>query len=166
MSNACKNSLLVIAAVIMCAAISLFASEVSAEELYFPVNTNVSFVAPDIEIVFAGHESESVVVTGSAEIELTIRSIEAEIRNLEIEIEHITITANTDMADTDTDKEDVPQTDSATSATLTIASATEGPLGYTDLYFPVTKKVSFNAPNMDEVFFTNQEYSTSNNQPN
>ena len=157
MSNACKNSLLVIAAVIICVATSLFGSNVFAQsELYFPVNSNVSYVAPDLQTVFVGYEYEyeTVVVTRSTELEIAIKTVETEVQNLQVAMESIVVT-------TDMDADETPQATS-TDFVVTTTTTEEVPVGYSELYFPIhsMNKVSYAAPSMDEVFFTNQEYGT------
>ncbi len=56
MSNVFKNSLLIIVAVIICVVTSLVGSRAFAQsELLFPVSKNVSYIAPSIDVVFANH---------------------------------------------------------------------------------------------------------------
>ena len=63
MSNALKNSLLIIVAVIVCVATPLLGSKVFAQsELLFPVARSASYTAPSLDTVFAGHPQNTVVV--------------------------------------------------------------------------------------------------------
>ena len=73
MSNACKNSLLIIVAVIVCVATPLLGSKVFAQsELLFPVAQRASYTAPSLEAVFAGHPQTTVSVENSI---LTVQNV-------------------------------------------------------------------------------------------
>ena len=63
MSNALKNSLLVIVAVIVCVATPILGSKAFAQsELLFPVARSASYTAPSLDTVFAGHPQNTVLV--------------------------------------------------------------------------------------------------------
>ncbi len=63
MSNALKNSLLVIVAVIVCVATPILGSKAFAQsELLFPVARSASYTAPSLDTIFAGHPQNTVIV--------------------------------------------------------------------------------------------------------
>ena len=66
MSNALRNSLLIIVAVIVCVATPLLGSKVFAQsELLFPVTQRVSYSAPNLDVVFTDYSQDTVSVARS-----------------------------------------------------------------------------------------------------
>ena len=140
MSNACKNSLLIIVAVIVCVATPLLGSKVFAQsELFFPVARSVSYTAPSLESVFEKTPAPTTVVQ---DVSITVPSTEV------IFTGHPQRTVSTKQSN-------------KVVTNLTIASETtvyiEVPAEETfivksELRFPVTSKVSYTAPDLENVF--------------
>ena len=158
MSNVFKNSLLIIVAVIICVATSLVGSKAFASELLFPVSRNVSYTAPSIDAVFAGHLHVNVAVDSA-------------------------ISTNTVLVDTDTDTyiEEVPAEDSfivrsslrfpvrqrasyiapnidvvfagvVVNSYIEELSSEDTFLVQSELRFPIAKRSSYTAPDLEVVF--------------
>ena len=143
MSNACKNSLLIIATVAICVATPLLASKVLAQsELYFPASSKVSFVAPGIDVVFDGQIHETAFVVKAEQSEVIVKNTV------------IVRDAKPAIAVEKVISHETPVTD------FTVVKVKNDAFDQSELYFPVQKNISYSAPSMNEVFFTNQEYST------
>ena len=130
MNNTYKSSLLIITATIICVATTLFGSKVFAQ-------SELLFTV-NREISFAAPSVQNVFDGYEYNTTDVTRSEDFKETAKETEVKNAVITTNVDVYEKPSDD-------------ITIASK---------LHFPIQKKVSFQAPSMDEVFFTNQEYST------
>ena len=141
MSNACRNSLLIIVAVIVCVATPLMGSKVLAQsELLFPVARSVSYTAPNLEGVFETMPAPTTVVQ-----DISIIAPEAEV----VFVGHPQVTAPVTRS-TKVVTNLVVATETA--VYLEEVPAEETFVVQSELRFPVTSKVSYQAPDLETVF--------------
>ena len=179
MSNALKNSLLVIVAVIVCVATPLVGSKVFAQsELLFQVARSASHTAPSLDTVFAGHPQNTVVVNETtatttvavtSETDTYIEAFPAEDTFLVQSALHFPATqrAAYTAPSLDTVFAGHPQhtvTVHETTATTTVVAATETDtyieafptedtfLVQSELHFPVGRRAAYTAPSIETVF--------------
>ena len=141
MSNACRNSLLIIVAVIVCVATPLLGSKVFAQsELLFPVARSVSYTAPNLEGVFEKMPAPTTVVQ-----DISIIAPEAEV----VFVGHPQVTAPVTRSN-----KVVKNLAVATETAVYIeeVSAEETFVVQSELRFPVVSKVSYHAPDLETVF--------------
>ena len=158
MSNACKNSLLVIAAVIICIATPLLTSKVIAQsELMFRVNSQVSYTAPSLDNVFAGvvYTYEPVTVTPAtisvAKPTATKNSVTKVVARTspEVKLNSGKVSINTEKTEKET-----PVSQSNIDTDVSMGNSF---LSQSTQMFPVKRTASYSAPSLDAVF-TDQEY--------
>ncbi|MCY4576892.1 MAG: peptidoglycan-binding domain-containing protein [Candidatus Kaiserbacteria bacterium] len=141
MSNACKNSLLIIVAVIVCVATPLVGSKVFAQsELFFPVARSVSYTAPSLETVFENTPAPTTVVQ---HVSLTIPDAEV----VFVGHPHTTVAAKESS-------QVVRNLPTSSEAVVYVAEvpASETFMVRSELRFPVTSKVHYSAPDLETVF--------------
>ena len=153
MSNTYKYLLLVIATVIVCISTSLLASKAFAQsELMFPVNKRVSYQAPDLQTVFSGHvhirETIAVAPIKAPAMKPAVAMVKRTVTKV------VVITSE----DKNTSEEtDVQEKETSFSQSYSNVNIENDFLSQSTLIFPVTKTVSYSAPNLSAVF-TGREY--------
>lgn len=168
MSNVFKNSLLIIVAVIACVVASLIGSKASAQsELFFPVSRNVSYIAPSLDLVFAGHVQMDVSVDTAVSTNTVLVEATTDTYIEEVSVEdsfivrselHFPVRQRASYTAPNLELVFVGHPQVNVNATSVVGSyleevATEDTfLVRSELRFPVAKRASYTAPDLEVVF--------------
>ena len=159
MSNAFKNSLLIIVAVIICVITSLVGSKAFAQsELLFPVVRSVSYTAPSIEAVFVNHPQADVSVDTVARVHKALVSVDTDIYIEELPTEESFIVHSAlrfpayQRASYTAPSLDAVFIGVSVNSYIEDFSTEDTFLVRSELRFPVVKRASYTAPDLEVVF--------------